>query len=1205
MNDFVHLHNHSEYSLLDGLSKLSEMITRVIEVDQQAIALTDHGNVHGAIDFYQTAKKSGIKPIIGVEGYVANGSRSERNSNERQPYHITLLAQNLTGYKNILKLVTKANLEGFYYRPRFDREILEKYNEGIIVLSGCPSSELGKHIKIDQHEKAGDTIDWYQEVFNNRYYLELMMHEGVPEQEKINKALVEFSKDKKVPLVVTNDTHYVRPDDAYLQDILTCIVTNSHVNDPKRMRLEDQTYYIRSGDEMASQWKELPDGIRNTMVIAESCELDLTFGKTLLPRFQTPEGITSMDYLRQLCSEGVRKRFNNPDPKVIDRLEHELEVIEKTKFADYFLVCWDIFNFVNRREILSAVRGSAASSMVLYCLEITQVDPLKNGLIFERFLNVERQEMPDIDMDFADDRREEVIRYCVERYGRDHVAQIITFGTLGARAAVRDTTRALNMDISLGDKIARLIPNRLNITLEEAVSENQDLQELVNDNADAHKVLAIAKGVEGSVRHASTHAAGVVISDEPLTNYVALQRSTSGDDTAPPTTQFAMKPVAEVGLLKMDFLGLTNLTILDKTAKYILKQRGEKLNIYEIPLDDPDTFALLEIGNTFGVFQLESQGMRRHITQLKPSSIADVSAMIALYRPGPMEEIETFISAKHGIVEIKYPHDDLKHILEESYGVIVYQDQVMLIAQHFGGYTLGEADILRKAMGKKIPSVMRSEKTKFIEGATKKGYSENEADKVFALMEPFAGYGFNKSHAISYALIAYWTAYFKANYPVEYLAAFMDSTTSNSEKLAQCIREARRADIVILSPDINKSETGFNIEEIKLGYAGIRFGLAAIKNIGESALNPIIAEREANGVFLSLEDFCRRVDSKSINRRSLESLIKVGTLDAFGTRNGLLENLDRIISSIHRQTDLRESGQTSMFDLFGESIQKPMTEIVITEDSKESDQERVNWERELLGIELTETPESRRIGSMQSTHTIFTSDLKIDKVGDTINVVGQIGKVTERKTRRGDAFLSFDFQFLDGIAEAVVWPDLLEKTSSIWMEGKYVIGKAKLRERAGHLSLSFITVQSFNHVQENNSDEINQATVVEESNTSENYPTQQTNVSLKKNLNGEKAGLLKSINEYPLSESAVEKTWVVEIQESLNADEDRNNLEDIVRLLLEYPGKMAVALDVTTSDSQKVRLDMPFAKVNASTELEKRLLEIKGVRVGKTASGKV
>ncbi|MDP6668058.1 MAG: DNA polymerase III subunit alpha, partial [Dehalococcoidia bacterium] len=749
-----------------------------------------------------------------------------------------------------------------------------------------------------------------------------------------------------------------------------------------------------------------------------------------------------------------KKRFDNPSEELTERLEYELGIIEETRFPDYFLVFWDIFNFVNERKILSAVRGSAASSLVLYCLEVTQIDPVEADLFFERFLNVERREMPDIDMDFADDRREEVIKYCIDHYGRDHVAQIITFGTLGAKAAIRDSARALALPLDLGDRLARMVPNTLNIKLKEAIDESAEMQSEIRRNRDARELIEMAQRVEGSVRHASTHAAAVVISEQPLTEYVPLQRSTSGKEDSSPTTQYSMNPVADVGLLKMDFLGLANLSILDRCVKLIAETTGEYVGVYDVPIDNAKAFEVLGQGDTFGVFQLESTGMRRNVKELKPTTINDLAAMIALYRPGPMEHIGTFIDAKHGRAEISYPHDDLRDLLEPTYGVIVYQDQVMLIAQAFGGYTLGEADILRKAMGKKIPSVMDAEHEKFVAGALKKGYTKEQADIVFELMVPFAGYGFNKAHAVSYAYIAYWTAYFKANNPTEYLAAVLDSASGNPEKVGEAVREATRLGITVKPPSINYSRAGFTIERNSNGEDAIRFGLAAVKNVGASAIDPIVEVREASGTFKDLEDICRRVDSRSLNRRTLESLIRVGAFDEFGGRGNLIESVDRIISAAQRQTRLRESGQTSMFDMLGESVPVPMVEIEIPELDDTTDQERVIWERDLLGVELTLSPFTREMRQQPDNIVVFSSDITADIAGQKRAALGQVNDVRELTTKRGDRFLSLNLTLLDGNIEMVVWPNILEQTPDLWENGNFVSVMGEVRERMGRVSIS-------------------------------------------------------------------------------------------------------------------------------------------------------
>jgi len=1197
------------------------MVNRAAELEQPGIALTDHGNLHGAIEFYQSAKKAGIKPIIGVEGYVSDGPRQERNPQKRFPFHMTVLAQNNVGYRNLMKLVTASHLEGFYYRPRMDREIIEQYSKGLIVLSGCPSGELARSIKNGDMDSARETLEWYGNVFQDRYYLELMMHEHVPEQAEINEAVIQLSSETGLPLVVTNDSHYVRREDYDAQDILTCIQTNSNIKDPKRLHMEDTSYYIRSLEDMRTEWAHLPEALENTVKIAESCEIDLEFGNTLVPRYQTPQNKSSMDYLRELCYDGLKKRFENPSEEVLERLEYELGIIEETKFSDYFLVCWDIFNFVNERGILSAVRGSAAASLVLYCLEVTQIDPVESDLFFERFLNIERREMPDIDMDFADDRREEVIKYCIDHYGRDHVAQIITFGTLGAKAAIRDTARAMALPLDLSDKLARMVPNTLNIKLKDAIQESSELQSEIRRNREARDLIDMAQRVEGSVRHASTHAAAVVISEDPLTDYVPLQRSTSGKEDASPTTQYSMHPVADVGLLKMDFLGLANLSILDRCVKLIAETTGEHMGVYDVPIDDPKAFEILGEGDTFGVFQLESEGMRKNIKQLKPTNIGDLAAMIALYRPGPMDHIGTFIDAKHGKAEITYPHEDLKTLLEPTYGVIVYQDQVMLIAQAFGGYTLGEADILRKAMGKKIASVMEAEHEKFTTGAIAKGYTAEQADTVFKLIEPFAGYGFNKAHAVSYAYIAYWTAYFKANYPVQYIASVLDSASGNPEKVGVAVREAARLGITVKPPSINYSRSGFTIERDADGNDAIRFGMAAVKNVGASAVDPIVELRETGGLFKDIEDICRKVDSKSLNRRTLESLIRVGAFDEFGGRGSLLESADRIIAAIQRQTKLRDSGQTSMFDMLGESVPVPMVEIEIPEFDDTSPQEQIIWERDLLGVELTQSPFTAEMRRMQDQFVVYAEEITEEIAGQKRAALGQIEDVRELTTRRGDKFLSLKLALLSGSVELVVWPNVLETTEELWQAGHYVTVTGTVRERMGRVSLSVETAKEYQlGSSESNSPEpespptvvagfneaseprpvINDPTpaaVANETSVREPQPNYSNKPSPESQP--EETTLTTEIesNASPEADSTIDDeytpgTVTVKVQETGDAAEDRYRLEDVMTLLMEYPGSDPAQLEIDTG-SAIVRLDMPFT-VKSGPVLKQRISELLG-----------
>ena len=1222
------------------------MAKRAAELKRPAVALTDHGNVHGAVEFYKACKAAGVKPIIGVEGYVAPGSRTSREPGERQPYHITMLAQTQTGYRNLLKLVTTSHLEGFYYRPRVDRETLAKHSEGLIVLSGCPSAELPRRLSGGQVDEANEVAGWYKEVFGGRYYLELMRHDGVPGLTETNRGIVELSKRTGVPLVVTNDSHYVLREDSPLQDILTCIQTNTNVNDGKRLKMDADSFYLKSAAEMATLWPDQPDALKNTLAIAEQCDAGPEFGKAYVPRFRTPKGETSMEYVRALCAEGVQRKFGaNPLQAVHDRLQYELEVIEKTNFADYFLVVWDIFKFVNSRGILSAVRGSAAASLVLYCLDVTEIDPLATRLVFERFLNLERKEMPDIDMDFQDDRREEVIRYCVDRYGREHVAQIITFGTLGARAAVRDVSRALGFDVSVGDKLAKAVPFRLNMTLEQALTESPDLSAIVENDDKSRQVMEIARKLEGAVRHASTHAAGVVISDKPLTDYVALQRSTSGDDTAPPTTQFAMGPVADVGLLKMDFLGLTNLTILDRAIKLIASQRGERVRLTEIPTSEAVPAArvaydLLSSAETFGVFQLEGAGMRRYIKELKPNSVNDVAAMIALYRPGPMEHITTFIEAKHGRQAVMYPHPALRDILDETYGVIVYQDQVLLIAREFGGYTLGEADILRKAMGKKIPEVMAAQREKFVAGAIAKGYSDDLATTIFNLIEPFAGYAFNKAHSMSYAMIAYWTAYFKANYAVEYFTSVMNAFISNPEKAGEAVLEAKRQQIEVLPPDVNRSAIEFSVEAINGGAHGIRYGLAAVKNVGATAVTPLIAARDAGGSFKTLEEFCSRVDFKGMNKRTLESLIKVGTLDIFGSRAALLEAAERITGSGQRQAKLRDSGQTTMFDLFGQSVQTPSPEIRLIAAAETSERERSLWEKELLGVELTQSAFTREMYAQQDGVIVFTTGITPELAGRKVSVLGQVAAIRQLSTKKGDRFISVNLALIDGQVELVVWRNVLERSEALWVEGKQIALTGTVRERDGRVSVavdeareyvmpgarqpdgsligaisevpvlsyelapdSFKPVESALDAGSGNDDDSESVT---------EWPNRQdegSGLTLSTAHDGlgsaptPQAGLTKLganghvNNTRPGNGSAAAApqgaSLVVKLTETGQVSEDKFRLEDVVRLLLEFRGESPVYVEVATRNGI-VRLEMQRVKVDPCEQLTGRLVDLLG-----------
>ena len=1177
MNSFVHLHNHSEYSLLDGMSNLEKMVAKVKANNQPGIAITDHGNMYGAVEFYKLAKKYEVKPIIGLEAYCAIEDSLKKTNEEKSPYHLTLLAENEKGYKNLMKLTTHANLNGFYYKPRIDKNILEKNNEGIIVLSGCPSSELSRSIISTNEEKIKETYGWFSDVFRDRFYLEIMDHIGVPHQKEINKKLLEISKNNNLPIVITNDNHYVEKHDHEAHELLMCLQTNSNINDPNRFKFDDDNYYIKSSQEMWEEWGELPSGLNNTLEIVDRCNINLDFSKALLPKYDCPDNKSSMEYLRELTYKGFSKKFNENTPELIERLDYELEVIEKSKFPDYFLVCWDIFNFVNSKNILSAVRGSAAASLVLYCLDVTKINPMEHNLVFERFLNLERKEMPDIDMDFEDDKRNEVMKYCVDRYGKEHIAQIITFGTMGAKAAVRDVTRVLDLPISVGDKLAGIIPTRVGTKIKDAL-EIEEFKTLLNDS-DNKKVVEFAQKLEGTVRHASTHAAGVVISQDNLTDDVPLQISTSGEENAPPTTQYAMAAIADVGLLKMDFLGLTNLTIISKTIEIIEKRTEKKFDIYEISKTDTNTFELLSKGDTFGVFQLESAGMRKYIKDLKPTSISDIAAMIALYRPGPMEHIDRFIRSKYGKEKISYPHETLKDILAETYGIIVYQDQVLKIAQAFGGYTLGEADILRKAMGKKIKEVMLAEKSRFISGSTEKGFNEKLSNEVFELIEPFAGYAFNKAHSVSYAMIAYWTAYFKANYKIEYFTALLNSSINNTEKISVCVNELRKTNLKILKPDINTSKVNFEIISNDSGRV-ITYGLSSLKNVSESSLSKIIMEREKNGDFESLSDFCKRVDSSWINKKILESLIKSGSFDEFGDRGGLLDSIERILIQINSLTKLRNSNQSTMFDLFGEEVETPVNFIEIQETSTDNSQ-KMFWEQEVMGISFTENPNHKkmmRIKQINEEIIVSLEQIETVDINRQHTFIAEVKSYEKRTSRKGLEFMIVKLELVDGSIDLMVWQNKLSEVD-IWVHSPIAKIKGKINNRNGDNSIWYDNAEIFSFEDQSNlhNNLKSQVPII----TKEEYKPKMKNENsrVEEITNG-------NINE------------IREIIITLDTQKHSSNkhlMDDITRILLDNEGNIPVSI-VVKNNSEKIKLNLPFANVNTSKSFEEKLDSIVGLQ---------
>ncbi len=1054
---FTHLHVHTEYSLLDGMCRIPHLFERAKELGMDSLAITDHGNMYGAIQFYLAAKEAGMKPIIGCEVYIAQDSRFSRETSDKNNYHLILLAKNQTGYRNLIQLTTKAHLEGFYYKPRMDKELLEQHREGLVALSACIAGEIPSLILGGRLDDAKQAALWYKQAFAD-FYLEIQRH-PLPELEQINKGLIAMSNELDIPMVAANDVHYVNQEDSSAHDLLLCIKSNSSVHDDKRFKMAGDFFYLKSPQEMAELYQDIPQAIENTEHIAEMCNLKLDFGRLHLPEIELPEGKTANEFLAGLCYEGLPRYYPNPSTEIRQRLDYELDVICRTQFANYFLVVWDIISYAKEHNILFGVRGSAAASIVLHCLGITEVDPIENKLVFERFLNVERKELPDIDLDFQDDRRDEVISYVSQKYGQDHVAQIITFGTLGARAALRDVGRALGMSYSDVDRVARLVPFAPGMTLARALNEQSELSSIYHEDAVIRNLVDSARRVEGIARHASTHAAGVVISKEPLTRYVPLQRVSKANSEATVMTQFTMEDIAQIGLLKMDFLGLANLTTLGKAKEIIYQNRGIDIDLHHIPMDDAKTFALLSSGETTGVFQLEGAGMRRYIKELKPTNFSDISAMVALYRPGPMEHIPTFIKAKHGIEPIRYPDPALTSILEETYGVIVYQEQVLFIVQALAGYSLGQADIFRKAMGKKIPEVMKKESRNFIAGAKKKGFSAEVASEVFALIEPFAGYAFNKAHATSYALIAYQTAYLKANYPEEYMTAFLITNAGQLEKVANAVAECRRLEIPVLPPDINHSLANFSIEKNDGNAPAIRFGLTAIKNVGLGAIEPIIAECSKEGEFKSIEDLCRRCDLHGVNKRVMESLIKAGALDSLGNRGTLLHSINSILSLAQREQRSRETGQSTMFDLWGEVAPVPLPSLDLA-PSDVSDKEKASWEKELMGVIFSEQlfiP----VGSEAGVETTFCGQVDAELAEQSIVVAGRIASVRYLFTKDNRAFASAVLEDVSGRVDVMVWPKVYSETKELWQEGNELVVEGKVRLRDDRVQLNCDSVHHY------------------------------------------------------------------------------------------------------------------------------------------------
>jgi len=1036
--NFVHLHVHTHYSLLDGLTKIDDLIAKAVELKMPAVAITDHGTMYGAIEFYTKAKKAGIKPIIGVECYVARNSRHDKGAANRQkPYHLVLLAKDSVGYHNLIKLTTLAHLEGFYYKPRVDWEILEKYSEGIIALSACIQGEVAQAIIEENLPKAEKVIEKHQKVFGKEnFYLEVQHHPGVEKQAIVNENIFKLAEKRSIPIIATNDSHYINSDDNDAHDVLLCLQTKRKKNETNRMSMLGDDFSFHSAEKVASFFPGHPEVLSNTLEVADKCNLEIELGVNKLPHFEVPKDTTDDSFLRDLCIKGIEKKYNGdtaPDSKIIyERLDYELSIIKKTGFASYFLITQDFVTWAkNKNIVVGPGRGSAAGSIVAYLLDITSIDPLKYDLLFERFLNPERISMPDIDLDFADDRRQEVIDYVEQKYGRDHVSQIITFGTMAARAAIRDAGRVLDYAYDFCDKISKLIP--MFTKLDEALATVPDLKNLYDGDPQAKHVIDMAKKLEGVARHASTHACGVLITPKPINEYVPAQYASSSDKAV--VCQYEMKMIEKLGLLKMDFLGLKNLTLLQNAIKKIKQTKGIEIDLNKIPLDDEKTFEIFQTGKTTGVFQLESSGMKRYLRQLKPTTFEDIIAMVALYRPGPMDWIPDYIDGKHGRRTITYLDPKLKPILEKTYGIAVYQEQVMQMARDLAGFTLGEADILRKAVGKKIISLLGEQKLKFIAGCMENGLAEKDAETIFSFIEPFAGYGFNKSHAACYAMIAYQTAYLKANYPTEFMAALLIADQGDNDRIAVEIEEAKHMGIEVLPPDINESYKDFTV----VNEGTIRFGLLTIRNIGEHIVETIIEERKKNGHYENLENILRRINDRDLNKKSIDGLTKSGALDRFEERGQILGNIERLLGFSKTVQREKENGQKSLFA--GSTME---TNLTLTKCAEIDEQQKLLWEKEFLGIYISKHPIEDYLPALQDTIT-YTNDISDEQ--SYVSIAGVVSSIKKIITKKQQTMLFVNVEDHTGHIEVIVFPKTLTETYSLWQENNLVAIRGKISDK--------------------------------------------------------------------------------------------------------------------------------------------------------------
>ncbi len=1212
-SDFVHLHNHTFHSVLDGLTKINDLVDKVKEFGMEAAAVTDHGTMSGILDYYKTAKKAGIKPILGIETYVAARSRFDRDpAKDKQRFHLTVLAMNNTGFHNLMKLSTQANLEGMYYKPRIDHDLLEELNEGLIVMSGCASGEIGVALKEDDYDRARDIAKWYKSILGDRYYLELQDH-GHPKsnthwdvQAKINEGLIKLSKELDIEMVVTCDGHYLTHDHQDAHEILLCVGTGSYLSDEKRMSLKDFELHLTDPRDIIDHWgEEYPEVIRNTKKVADRCNVEIELGRILIPKYPLPEGENEHSYLLRLTYQGLLQRYNGAskeeaeklDPEDIipqlsdevrQRAEMELGVMGNMGYEGYFLIVQDFINWGKSQGIVFGPgRGSAAGSIIAYALNITDLDPLKYGLLFERFLNPDRISMPDIDVDIQDTRRDEVIEYCAKKYGEDHVSNIATFGKMFGRMAVRDVARVLEVPYAESDRLAKLVPppnQGRHIPLSVSVKEDADLRKEYENNPTAKEVLDYAIQLEGTIRSHGVHACGVVIAPDTLVNYIPLEMAQKGVVA----TQFPMGEVEELGLLKMDFLGLSNLTIINNAMRIIKKVYGEEIDLAHLPLDDKPTYELFQRGDTTGVFQLESAGMKRYLRALKPTHFEDIIAMVALYRPGPMQFIDSFIRRKHGEEPITYLHEGMRNSLENTYGILVYQEQFMQISKEWCGFTGGQADTLRKAVGKKKIDLMKKVKPEFVEGAVKVGGATREmAETFWTQLEEFANYCFNKSHAACYGLIAYWTAYLKAHYPDAFMAALMTSDHDDIDRLAIEITECKHMGLEVLAPDVNQSYVEFGVVP---AAKQVRFGMAAVKGVGVGAVEEIIRAREADGPFKSVEDFAKRVSTSKVNRKAWESLVKAGAFDALGDRSDLLFNLDTILAFASKLQKEALSGQVDMFAALGGDKLMPSVELKAS-PVKYTSKEQLMWERELLGLYISAHPlDNYDAFFEEQTIPLHACTPQID--GQKVSVGGLVSTIRTIVTKAGTKMAFVGIEDKTSEAELIVFPRLYEQLGDNLQQDAIVkvAGTINARDRDGNMTdeakiiadeISIVTDKELNEYQSHGRKMTapkGRAAV-----KNKRYP--------RKNANGAPAvTAAASAKAAPaITAKPLEKLETVYVK--VKNPSDRDLLVSLKKLCSQNPGQNDIIMILGEDKSNAIRL--PF-RVDAQRNLRAGLAELLG-----------